>query len=133
LTSANPITTSFSGSTTEHGSPGVGIYVSGVSAGLAIVGGLLIAGVGVGAARGVPARRTKQCPDCAETILADASVCKHCGYRFDGQPAAQGTVQGQVTSTADGIPAGWFPDPMDQAEERYWDGSQWTNEVRGSA
>lgn len=26
--------------------------------------------------------QTKKCPDCAETILADAKVCKHCGYRF---------------------------------------------------
>jgi len=25
---------------------------------------------------------TKKCPDCAETILAAAKVCKHCGYRF---------------------------------------------------
>ena len=25
---------------------------------------------------------TKKCPDCAETILAAARVCKHCGYRF---------------------------------------------------
>jgi len=24
----------------------------------------------------------KQCPDCAETILRAAKVCKHCGYRF---------------------------------------------------
>jgi hypothetical protein len=29
---------------------------------------------------------TKKCPDCAETVLADARVCKHCGYRF--APAA---------------------------------------------
>jgi len=28
------------------------------------------------------AKTTKKCPDCAETILADAHVCKHCGYRF---------------------------------------------------
>ncbi|MDP7724764.1 DUF2510 domain-containing protein [Mycobacterium sp. TY814] len=26
--------------------------------------------------------RTKKCPDCAETILAEAKVCKHCGYRY---------------------------------------------------
>jgi len=25
---------------------------------------------------------TRKCPDCAETILAAAKVCKHCGYRF---------------------------------------------------
>jgi predicted amidophosphoribosyltransferase len=25
---------------------------------------------------------TKQCPDCAEPIAAEAKVCKHCGYRF---------------------------------------------------
>jgi hypothetical protein len=30
---------------------------------------------------------TMVCPDCAETILAAASVCKHCGYRF-APPAA---------------------------------------------
>lgn len=24
----------------------------------------------------------KKCPDCAETILAAAKVCKHCGYRY---------------------------------------------------
>lgn len=30
----------------------------------------------------------KTCPDCAESVLADARVCKHCGYRFDGAIAA---------------------------------------------
>jgi LSD1 subclass zinc finger protein len=33
------------------------------------------------AAQSAPAA-TKKCPDCAETILADAKVCKHCGFRF---------------------------------------------------
>jgi hypothetical protein len=29
-----------------------------------------------------PQPATKRCPDCAETVLAEARVCKHCGYRF---------------------------------------------------
>lgn len=29
---------------------------------------------------------TKKCPDCAETVLADARVCQHCGYRFAPAP-----------------------------------------------
>jgi len=34
-------------------------------------------------------KATKKCPDCAETVLADARVCKHCGCRFAGsQPTA---------------------------------------------
>jgi hypothetical protein len=31
----------------------------------------------------VDEQRFKSCPDCAETILLDAKVCKHCHYRFD--------------------------------------------------
>lgn len=31
---------------------------------------------------GVP---TKDCPDCAETVLEAARICKHCRYRFDGE------------------------------------------------
>jgi hypothetical protein len=32
---------------------------------------------------GIAERRTKKCPDCAEVVLAEAKVCKHCKYRFD--------------------------------------------------
>lgn len=32
--------------------------------------------------RGAVKAQTKECPDCAESILAAAKVCKHCGYRF---------------------------------------------------
>jgi hypothetical protein len=29
---------------------------------------------------------TKACPECAETVLAAARICRHCRYRFDGGP-----------------------------------------------
>lgn len=32
------------------------------------------------AQRSAPVART--CPDCAETVLPDARVCAHCGFRF---------------------------------------------------
>lgn len=27
-------------------------------------------------------------------------------------------------------PAGWYPDPYDRARERYWNGSEWTDDYR---
>jgi Uncharacterised protein family UPF0547 len=67
---------------TEHANPGLGIWAAGAGAVLAGLGGVLLAGRRFGAASDVPERRLKKCPDCAETVLADANVCKHCGYRF---------------------------------------------------
>lgn len=32
----------------------------------------------------------KKCPDCAEVIKRDASVCKHCGHRFTSEEVAAG-------------------------------------------
>lgn len=68
---------------TERASPSVGIYLAGVGGLMAVAGGFQM--------RGGPARtegaegpeRTKTCPDCAETVLAAARVCKHCGSRFE--------------------------------------------------
>ena len=34
---------------------------------------------------------TKKCPDCAETVLSDAKVCKYCGHHF--APSAPDTPQ----------------------------------------
>ncbi len=33
-----------------------------------------------------PSPPQKQCPDCGETVLSVANVCKHCGHRFDTEP-----------------------------------------------
>lgn len=36
-------------------------------------------------------------------------------------------------SNASGTPAGWYPDPENQDRERYWDGSQWTEDTPAPA
>lgn len=42
---------------------------------------------------------TKRCHDCAETVLADARVCKHCGYRFAPSVPEAERELGPVRST----------------------------------
>ncbi len=73
---------------------GIAIYVAGFGLALASVGSLMFFQRGRHEADDalIAAWRekkeaekkptTKKCPDCAETILAAAKVCKHCGYRF---------------------------------------------------
>ncbi|MEB4212316.1 zinc ribbon domain-containing protein [Mycobacterium sp. 94-17] len=51
-----------------------------------------------GTAKAAVQAPTKQCPDCAETILAAAKVCKHCGYRFP-LPVAHETMIPRGTSS----------------------------------
>jgi hypothetical protein len=63
--------------TTEPGivaNPGIAIYVVWAGVAAAFIGSVML----------LRSRqpKTKKCPDCAETVLADANVCKHCGYRF---------------------------------------------------
>ena len=63
--------------TTQPGivaNPGIAIYVAGAGVAAAFIGSVILL-------RSRQAK-TKKCPDCAETVLADANVCKHCGYRF---------------------------------------------------
>jgi hypothetical protein len=75
----------------QRASPGIGVYLAGVGAFLMIAGGWQIrtskVEVAAAAPAAIPARSaTTVCPDCAETIRAEARVCKHCGYRFSASP-----------------------------------------------
>ncbi|WP_165606426.1 zinc ribbon domain-containing protein [Mycolicibacterium celeriflavum] len=71
---------------------GIAIYVAGAGVVAAAAGALTLAGFGsdLGGDDEELVRRwaeedsptKKKCPDCAERVLYDARVCKHCGYRF---------------------------------------------------
>jgi len=37
-----------------------------------------------------------------------------------------------VTDTTSNPPAGWYDDPRQPGQQRYWDGSAWTEHVQGS-
>lgn len=47
-------------------------------------------------------------------------------------PGRPGTAPRAAAPAAPGggIPAGWYPDPREQASVRWWDGSRWTDHVR---
>jgi hypothetical protein len=80
---------------------GIAIYVAGAGVAAAFIGSVMLLrsvkervpadASGPPASAKVPTdAKKKKCPDCAETVLADAKVCKHCGYRFaPGVPDAQ--------------------------------------------
>jgi len=73
---------------TEKASPAIGIYAVGAAGAIALFAGYAIA-TNRGSLATAHNRKTKACPECAETVLAAARKCKHCGHEFDGvTPAA---------------------------------------------
>lgn len=59
-----------------HAAAGTGVYV--------VLAGAVICALGIFAMRQNPGRQLRQCPACAETVLAEATVCKHCGSALPG-------------------------------------------------
>lgn len=53
------------------------------------------------------------------------------GRRPPPTPGPWGAVTG-AAPTFGALPAGWHPDPAGRAEERWWDGTTWTADVRTS-
>jgi hypothetical protein len=79
--------------------PGPGVYLVLAGGGIGLIGtGMTI---GKWGPVGVPlySRRTKQCPECAERVLEDANVCKHCGYRFESERPPRRAAPQSVTAT----------------------------------
>jgi Uncharacterised protein family UPF0547 len=77
---------------------GIALYVAGAGVAVALMGALglrqqerVAKAIGGNDDAGPVQTPTKKCPDCAETILADANVCKHCGYRFTPTSAPKAT------------------------------------------
>lgn len=68
---------------------GIGVYVAGAAGAITAWGGVQMAKARIAAPAPVAVDEpTMRCPECAETVLAAARVCKHCGHRFaDAAPA----------------------------------------------
>lgn len=81
--------------------------------------------------------RGRDCPACGEKVKKGRTTCQGCGYDFAAALGQQEVDVGQAAvamSPVSQVPAGWFPDPSHEARERYWDGAQWTAQLReGSA
>ena len=56
--------------------PGILLIIAGI-----VVGALAGLGRGIGAIASIGS--TKTCPDCRSKIPSDASVCRHCRYRYE--------------------------------------------------
>lgn len=62
----------------------------------------------------------KACQFCDEMIRPNAVVCRYCGRELDDDD----------DDDDDGPLAGWYPNPDGGPNLRWWDGEDWTEQVR---
>jgi Uncharacterised protein family UPF0547 len=96
---------------------GIAVYVAGAGVAAALIGSLTLLQSTKRAPDPLVATHsdsaTKKCPDCAETILLDAKVCKHCGYRF--APVARSSPPSPATKQPTGKPKSPLTDRSSKA------------------
>jgi len=119
---------------------GIGVYMALVGSLLVFVAGLLDSVVN---ATGPRAPKPAPAAPAAGTPPAPAAPASPAAGGETQAAPATGGGETQVAPTPGGgetaagtpipeqaAPAGWHPDPHGQASERYWDGSQWTDQTR---
>lgn len=62
--------------------------------------------------------QARYCTECGGAVGPTAKYCSQCAH-----PLQDGEYRDSLPSTA---PAGWYPNPENSAELRYWSGSDWT-------
>lgn len=92
-----PINSSILDIPCEQATPSIGIYAAGIGSLLVAIGGYQIWRAKQKADEALPehgsptpssaGQKMKICPDCAESVLATARVCRYCGYRFRAAPS----------------------------------------------
>src|SRR4051794_29776670 len=63
-----------------------------------------------------------ECVSTPLTEAVDSAACR--GHDGDNEGGGAMTIDDQSSGTS-----GWYPDPLQQNESRYWDGSAWTDHV----